>query len=64
MFDEDLIKYGLIDSLVLFLKIILIESMDGMIGDVYNKEVRCRVMDQFDINFILMCVYDLVKFKF
>lgn len=45
MFDEDSTKYGLIDSLAPSSKIIPTESMDGTIGDVYNKEVRRRVMD-------------------
>lgn len=57
MFDEDSTKYGLIDSLAPSSKIIPTESMDGTIGDVYNKEVRRR-------NFTPMCVYELVKSKF
>lgn len=57
MFDEDSTKYGLIDSLAPSSKIIPTESMDGTIGDVYNKEVRRRVMDQSDTNFTPMCVY-------
>lgn len=64
MFDEDSTKYGLIDSLAPSSKIIPTESMDGTIGDVYNKEVRRRVMDQSDTNFTPMCVYDLVKSQF
>lgn len=56
MFDEDSTKYGLIDSLAPSSKIIATESMDGTIGDVYNKEVRRRVMDQSD-TILHRCVF-------